>query len=54
MPDELPMRTPAALTAALGATEADHRRQLGLVDWVEEAMLTPDRHGGGCGDYPEP
>ena len=46
MPDGLPMRSPAALTAALGATEADHSRQLWPVDGVEEAMFAPDRHFG--------
>lgn len=43
--DGLPVRTPAALTAATSATEADHRRQLRPIDGVEEAMHPPDRHG---------
>ena len=46
VPDGFPMRSPAALTAALGASKADHRRQLRPVDGVEEAVLAPDRHGG--------
>ncbi len=45
MPDGFPMRTPAALTAAPGASEADHRRELRPIDGVEEAVLAPDRHG---------
>ena len=49
VPNGLPVRTPAAFTAALGATEADHGRQLRPVDGVEEAVLAPDGHGGGCG-----
>ena len=46
MPDGLPMRSPAALTAALSAPKADHSRQLWPVDGVEEAVLAPNRHGG--------
>ena len=48
VPDGLPVWTPAALTAALGAAEADHRRQLRPVDGVEEAVLAPDWHDGGA------
>ena len=46
------VRAPAALAPALGAAEADQRRQLALVDRVEEPMLSADRHdraqGNGC------
>ena len=45
--DHLPVRSSAALTAALGPAEADRHRQLAPVDRVEEAVLGPDRHGGG-------
>ena len=54
VPNGLPMWTPAALTAALGATEADHGRQLWPVDGVEEAVLAPDRYFGGYSGYLEP
>ena len=45
--DHLPMRPPATLTAALCPAEADRHRQLVPVNRVEEAVLGPDRYGGG-------
>ena len=45
--DHLPVRSPAALTPALRPAEADRHRRLTPVDRVEEAVLGPDRHGGG-------
>jgi len=42
--DHLPVRTPAALAAALRPAKADRHRQLAPVDRVEEAVLWPDRH----------
>jgi hypothetical protein len=45
--DHLSVRPTAALTASASPPEADHSRQLRPVDGVEEAVLAPDRHGGG-------
>lgn len=42
--DRLPMRSPAALAAALRAAETNDARQLAPVDRVEVAVLAPDRH----------
>ena len=55
--DHLPVRTPAALAAALRPAEADRHRQLAPVDRVEEAVLGPDRHDvvrspTGCATLP--
>jgi hypothetical protein len=44
MTDQAAVGSPAALTSALGATEADDGRELGPVDRVEPAMLATDRH----------
>lgn len=40
-----PMRTPAALTAALSAPKSDHLRKLDPVDWIEKAAMAADGHG---------
>jgi hypothetical protein len=43
--DHLRVRSPTALAAALRPAKADRHRQLAPVDWVEESVLGPERHG---------